>query len=194
MALTGKMEIELARGDREAAVRTAQRVVREGAASNLPGGFLVEAGRLLLDGGDPQGAADLFRVALEKLGRQADLLGFLGTALLSAGRVDEAQASLEESKRLRPDDPRPHFYLGNIALLRNEEEEARAHYREAIARDPDWTEPLDNLALWLVSRGRADEAAKTLAEALERNPDDARARELLGKLRAGRGAPRESSR
>jgi arylsulfatase A-like enzyme/Flp pilus assembly protein TadD len=194
VALSGKMEIELARGDREAAMRTAQHVVREGAASTLPGGFLVEAGRLLLDGGDPEGAADLFQVAIEKLGRQADLLGYLGTALLSSGRVDEARRSLEEASRLRPDDPRPHFYLGNIALLRNEEQQARAHYREALAHDPDWTEPLDNLALWLVSRGRSDEAATTLEEALERNPDDARARELLRRLQEGKNASRGPSR
>jgi Flp pilus assembly protein TadD len=175
-------------------MRTAQHVVREGAASTLPGGFLVEAGRLLLDGGDPEGAADLFQVAIEKLGRQADLLGYLGTALLSSGRVDDARRSLEEASRLRPDDPRPHFYLGNIALLRNEEQQARAHYREALAHDPDWTEPLDNLALWLVSRGRSDEAATTLEEALQRNPDDARARELLGKLQEGKNASRGPSR
>jgi len=194
VALSGKMEIELARGDRDAAMRTAQRVVREEAASTLPGGFLVEAGRMLLDGGDPEGAADLFRVAVEKLGRQADLLGYLGTALLSAGRVDEARTALEEAKSLRPEDPRPHFYLGNIALLRNEEEQARAHYREALTHDPDWTEPLDNLALWLIAQGRSDEAVATLTDALARNPDDARAQELLRRLKAGREASRGASR
>ena len=116
------------------------------------------------------------------------------TALLSAGRVDEAASVLEEAKRLRPEDPRPHFYLGNIALLRNQEEQARTHYREALSRDPDWTEPLDNLALWLISQGRSDEAIATLTDALERNPDDARAHDLMAKLKPGREAPRGASR
>jgi len=194
VALSGKMEIELARGDREAAMRTARRMAHGAAPSGLPGGLLAEAGKLLLDGSDPEGASDLFRAAIAKLGPQADLLGYLGTALLSAGRVDEARTALEEARSLRPEDPRPHFYLGNIALLRNEEEQARAHYREALTHDPGWSEPLDNLALWLIAQGRSDEAVATLTEALERNPDDAKAEALLRRLEAGRDAPRGSSR
>jgi len=187
VALRGLMALQLQAGDRAAAARTAERIARSGAAPNLPGRIVAEGGTLLLDGGDPESAVELFRVAIEKMGRQADLMGYLGTALLTAGRVDEARSALEEARRLRPEDPRPHFYLGNIALLRNQEESARAHYDEALRHDPDWTEPLDNLALWLATQGRRDEAATVLEDALQRNPDDAKARDLLGRLRSGGG-------
>lgn len=194
IALAGLLEQDLEAGDRAAAILSADRIARSGAADRLPGPLLFKGGKALLDGGEPEAAVELFRPAVEKLGRQPDLMGYLGTALLSAGRVDEAGPALEEAKRLRPDDPRPHFYLGNIALLRNQEEQARTHYREALNRDPDWTEPLDNLALWLISQGRSDEAIATLTDALERNPNDARAQDLMAKLKPGRAAPRGASR
>jgi arylsulfatase A-like enzyme/predicted Zn-dependent protease len=187
IALRGLMELQLQAGDRAAATRTAERILRSGAAQYLPGPILGEGGRLLLDAGDPEGSAELFRIAVDKMGLDPDLMGYLGTALLSAGRVDEAKEALAQARRLRPEDPRPHLYLGNIALLRNQEDAARAHYDEALRQDPDFTEPLVNLALWLASQDRRDEAVAVLRDALDRNPDDARARDLLRKLGAGAG-------
>ncbi|MDX1389051.1 MAG: sulfatase-like hydrolase/transferase, partial [Acidobacteriota bacterium] len=186
IALSAKFELQLGSGDREGAVETAVRLAEVRAGD---GNSLFRAGKLLQEEGRLAPAIECLEAALERTGPQPDVLGHLGTALIGAQRLGEAREVLVTADGLRPQDPRPQFYLGNIALLENREADARRHFDEALARDPDWTEPLDNLALWLLANERTDEAVAVLEDALERNPEDPKARQMLARARQGGAAP-----
>jgi Flp pilus assembly protein TadD len=181
MALSARFELEQARGDREAALRTAELLaeVRDGDTSAL-----VKAARLLQDSGRPASAAACYEAALRRSGPDPDLLGYLGTARLAAGDLDGAEQALTEVLNSRPDDPRAYFFLGNVALLRDDEAAARSWYRQALEREPKWAAPRVNLARFLYARGRFDEAAMLIRDALDRDPGNAEARELLRLVRS----------
>jgi tetratricopeptide (TPR) repeat protein len=186
VALSARFELSLKAGKREEALATAERLAELGVGNVQT---LFQAGKLLQDEQRYEPAIACFTAALERTGPQPEILGHLATAQIAAGRLDEAERALVTADELQPADPRPQFYLGNIALLRNQEQKAREHFDEALRRDPKWTEPLDNLALWLLANGRAEEAVGVLEDALGRNPEDPKAREMLARVRRGGAAP-----
>jgi arylsulfatase A-like enzyme/Flp pilus assembly protein TadD len=185
-ALGALFEMEMVAGNRTAALRIAE-ALADSRGAEVPA--LMKAGRALREAGNPVLAVLCFEAALRKAGPESpEILGFLGTARIAAGDLDGAEKALREVTRLRPEDPRAPFYLGNIALLKEDERRAKELYGRALELDPDFTPPLVNLARWQASKGRFDEAERTLVDALARNPEDSQARELLDglpRLRAG---------
>jgi len=186
VALSARFELSLKAGNREEALATAERLaeLKAGTAETL-----FQAGKLLQDEQRYEPAIACFEAALARTGPQAEILGHLATAQIAAGHLDPAERALLAADKLQPGDPRPQFYLGNIALLRNHEGKARDHFDEALRRDPKWTEPLNNLALWLLANGRTDDAVRVLEDALGRDPEDPKAREMLARVRRDGAAP-----
>jgi arylsulfatase A-like enzyme/predicted Zn-dependent protease len=185
MALAARFEIEARQGNKEAAIRSAAALAdsRSGDASTL-----VEAGLLLLDAGQPARAAACFEVAQEQNARpDPELFGQIGAARMAAGQVDEAKKAFLAMGQARPADPRPHYYLGMIALEGGDEAGARASFGRALERAPTFTAPLVAYGRYLASHGARAEAVRVLEDALRRNPGDAEARKLLD---AARGAVR----
>lgn len=172
-------EFLLAAGRREEAVEAAAELARRKAGDAET---LARAGHLLRESDRAAEAALCFQAALEQVGENADLLGFLGTAELAAGRLSQAEEALRAVLRLRPEDPRSYFFLGNIALIRRDEAKARGLFNKALERDPQWVAPLVNLARFLAATKRPEEAKQTLQDALQRVPDDPAARDLLNQL------------
>jgi arylsulfatase A-like enzyme/predicted Zn-dependent protease len=189
LALAMRFRLLRAAGDGAGARQTAAQLADQRAGDPA---ILIEAGRLLLDEGEPRRAAACFETALEQADRiEPEWLGQLGLARMRAGDLVGARTALEGVRQLRPADPRPPRLLGELALREGKEQEARAHFRRALELGPRSVAPLVSLARWLVAEGRAAEAEQVLYEALARNPGDAEARQELRRLRAG-GARRAS--
>jgi arylsulfatase A-like enzyme/Flp pilus assembly protein TadD len=180
MALVVRLLLAEAEGDRETALRTAERLADQ-RAGDPP--TLTRAGRLLMEDGQPARAAVCFELALDLSERlHPTLLGELGIARLGAGDLDGAGDAFEGAARLGPSDPRPPYFLGAIALRRGDEARARAQFDRALALDRRFSAPLVALGRWLAAQGRRDEAVEALQSALARNPADADARAELERL------------
>jgi tetratricopeptide (TPR) repeat protein len=146
-------------------------------------GILARAGKRLLDAGDPKRAAVCFELVLEQTGfEQPNVLLQLAMARLGENRLTEARQAFLAVNRLRPRDPRPHYYLGRIALQLGDETEGRTRLGMAQSLNPSSTLPLITLAEWLDSEERGDEALEIAREAIRRNPSDSRARRLVERL------------
>ena len=175
MALSARLELEHAAGDDEAALETAELIARAGEGDGFS---LLRAAKMLNEAGKAASAAILFGIVAENSPPNPDLLGYLGTSRLSSGDLDGARDAFLEVMKLRPEDPRPPFYLGNIALLRNNERQARQYYDRSLEANADFIPPLLNLARWQAERGQVQDALKTVQDALRRRPGDREAIEL----------------
>jgi predicted Zn-dependent protease len=169
-------------GDRPGIVEAVRRIV----ALGPPGGpALIDVGKSAQDGGDTELALVLFEGAYHAAPNHPDVLGYLGTALLAAGKLAAAERAFEEVRRLRPGDPRVPMYLANIALMQEDEAKARRLIDEALRSAPGFIPPLLNYARWLSGKGRTSEAIAAVESALKRRPADADAQALLAQFRTG---------
>ena len=116
---------ELARGDNQAAVNNFQRALALRPDDVRAGNALAVAYASL---GRLDDAIATFGRLLAREPRASHLHGNLGFALLKAGRLDEARASLDEARRLEPDNLKT---LENLALLQEMRGTAGA-----VARSP----------------------------------------------------------
>jgi Flp pilus assembly protein TadD len=81
-------------------------------------------------------AGDAVAAFEEALRRRPDdplVSAALATALLSAGRGEEARRTLEAAQKIQPEDPRLYYLRGMVAEQESRDEEAAAHYRRALA-------------------------------------------------------------
>lgn len=179
-AWAARFELQIAKGEKQEAMQAAVRLAELKAGDP---DTLVKAGRLAQDSGVLPLAVRLFEIAHEKAPKSPDILGYLGTARMTAGDLAGAERDLLEVRRLRPQDPRAPFYLANIALLRNDEEKAKKYIEESLENDSEFLPPLLNYARWLAQKGRMPEARRVTESALERRPGDRNAAALLEQLR-----------
>jgi tetratricopeptide (TPR) repeat protein len=101
-------------------------------------------------------------------------------ALLSAGRLPEAEAATRRILMFEPTHPDALNLLGSIALHAGHPEAAIGVLRQAAAVAPAATEPRINLGHALKATGRLQEAIECYREAVRRKPRDAQARYALG--------------
>jgi len=102
-------------------------------------------------------------------------------ASLEASDRSGARRALEEARRLYPDSPAVHNFLGALAAEEGDYEEAKLRFREATSRAPQYTDARLNLGrLYQEHAGRdAGAAKKALAEyqaVLGYEPDHVEAR------------------
>jgi tetratricopeptide (TPR) repeat protein len=105
---------------------------------------------------------------------------YLGNALHSAGREEDALVLLRESIRLQPHYPQVRYNLGTLLLERGEIPEAIKHLEIAIRLDPDNWSAQQNLGNALLKGGQIDRACAVLEQAVQLHPDDFAAYMNLG--------------
>lgn len=94
----------------------------------------------------------------------------LSDALLSKGKVAEAQQVAEDLRRIAPDNSSTFSLLGRIALVRKQLLEAERYFREALRLNPRSVAAHNNLGTALMEQGRVKEAVPHFDSALAIDP------------------------
>jgi spermidine synthase len=121
-------------------------------------------------GGDPAGAVEQYRRALELDPLDVQAHYNLGTALADLGRSDEALARYREAVRLQPSHAQAQHNLGAALANRGRLDEAIEHFRRAAALAPDRAITQHQLGRALGLAGRDAEALPALREAVRLAP------------------------
>ena len=118
-----------------------------------------------------------YKLALTKNPKVAQAHYFLGLAYLSRdedkGWDEAAQEDREEIKN-NPDDFRPHYELGNIALKQHRADEAERELKRASELVPDNPDPLIYLGEIYASQNRPQEAEAAMRRAIALTTDVSR--------------------
>ncbi len=130
----------------------------------------------------PAERLELLRRAAELEPTNAAIALELGSAHLELGDIRGAVADLQRAERLDRD-PASAVALGNALLSAAELESARAAYERACALNPGSFRSRVGLAEGLRRLGRFSEAETHARAAIALLPGDARARELLDRIR-----------
>jgi tetratricopeptide (TPR) repeat protein len=131
--------------------------------------------------GDPGGALDVYRRALEIDADNPTILNNLASLYRSLGRVAEASAALRAADLA---DATPFLLIarGDLERAQGHLRKARRFYRRAHRTAPDLPEPLVAIARLELERGRPRAARRALDRALERDPENAGAKRLEQRL------------
>ncbi|MBY4896297.1 cellulose synthase subunit BcsC-related outer membrane protein [Cupriavidus sp. AU9028] len=122
-----------------------------------------------------------------------------GLRALERGRLDEAEAALQQALRSRDSDAEAVGGLGLVRLRQGRHDEARELFARALKLDPEgrnrWSSLLDTAAFWgsiaaarrANEQGKPDEAERLAREALRRQPDNGDAQRILADALIARG-------
>jgi tetratricopeptide (TPR) repeat protein len=131
----------------------------------------LDAGLAALGAGDYAAAEAAFEDVLEREPRNLEAMRQLGVAYLAEGRLREGYSTLQTARVLAPDDPRVHFYLGQLYYQAGLRERERAELTRAIALDPGFREAHLQLAHALAAGGLLYAASFEYTWLLERAED-----------------------
>ena len=151
----------------------AKRWPRAHPAYSVIGHSYRELGRLTI-------AERYFRKAVN-IKKEVPLLVFLGDALRSLERTDEAEECFREALELEPDNEEVHLNLGRVYIEKGEFTLAEKHLKRAIELDQNYALAYAFLGELLSKpkENRTREAAGILKRAVELNPDDRWSRAYL---------------
>src|SRR5262249_55948979 len=161
----------------------------------------VNVARARIQEGNMEGAEQMLRKALDIDAGLAKTHFFLGTALKSLGRYDEAIEHLQKSSSLYPRDRVVLDQLGRVLFLKRQYREAIAEFLKVLAIDPEDLQAHYNLMLCyqglgdsakagnervLYERFKADESAQAITGDYRRlNPHDNNERQQIHEHRNG---------
>ena len=132
--------------------------------------YSLARGNLLLDQGDLNGAAELFREALKFDPESARARNNLGLALARLNDPQDARRELEKAIALDPKLALAYNALGTIYMQAEQISEAEAAFQKAIRVDPQYAEAKSNLGALYAKLGRNAEAVALFKEAVEDSP------------------------
>lgn len=129
---------------------------------------------------DPDRAASAFRTALEIEGPKQDRYNYLITALIEAGRLDDARRAAEEFIQAYPGDELQGLaMLANIALYAMDAEAMEQAAGRMLKLDPNNLDALITLAGADAVRGDWEEAERKFQAIAARHPEIGEELELL---------------
>lgn len=142
--------------------------------------------------GHPDGALDLFALAIAEDGKDPSFHNSRGSLLFQLGRATEAEAAFRAGIALNDRLPELHGNLGNALKALGRLEDAEGAFRAALALRGDAPEMHNFLGTTLRELGRLDEAEAAFRAALERAPEYLEARYNLAEALSTRGALEEA--
>ncbi len=137
-------------------------------------------GTALQQNGQPNGAIESFRKALDIEPYYADGYTNLGGVLLGQGKFDQAIAYFQRALQLRPANPKAQNNLGLALLDEGHVDEAIGDFQQAIEINPLYLEAYYNLGVAFQRKGEWDAASACFEKVLEIKPDYAEAENNLG--------------
>ncbi|HEV8337152.1 MAG TPA: tetratricopeptide repeat protein [Candidatus Polarisedimenticolia bacterium] len=115
-----------------------------------------------------------------------------GVAQEKAGRLDDAEASLQEALRLDPKSDRALLSLAVVENRRGRYAEAADYCRRALALKPASVEIYEQLGVSVLNLGEVEEAVEALEKAVALDPSDKEAQNRLGVAYAKGGRQNEA--
>ena len=103
---------------------------------------------------------------------------------------DEVMALLEDARRNRPEDPLPHFFIGQVLAAQGRDEDAIRAFRSALRRDPQLVPAMSAFADALVridGEGVPLDAERIYADVARLDPEDVRSVIMIGAARLEAG-------
>lgn len=173
--------------DPDRARRILQEVKQQYPESPRP--YVVEAA-YFEDEGEPQQAAELYQLALEK-DTNPELANRYARSLQNAGKPAEALAFVENVRKRYPDSRQLLLTEAMLNQSLGSLEEAKAGYEQLINTAPDNIIVLNNLA-WLYQQEDDARALDLARRAYELSPDNAAVVDTYGWIMLQRGNPAES--
>jgi predicted Zn finger-like uncharacterized protein len=155
-------------------------------------GLTLERGQLLESRGDYSAAANAYRTALEARPHDTDLKLRLGAALVTAGRLEEAEAILPEVLKERPTSAEAEHFVGRLLFAKKETAQAVQHFERSIAFDALHAEYHLYLAWAYLDQANLGAALASINKALERDPNLGDARWILGRIQLRTGAVKDA--
>lgn len=166
---------------------------------NSYGQMHYDRGQALRAKGQPGEAAEEFRQALLFSPDKTEYRVSLGAALIAAGRLNEAQAHLEQLLQDDPTNGRLNVMLAEVAARRHRTQQAIDYYHRAVYEYWPTNQAADRRsARWeliglLGQVGRRNEAVGELMQLYANAPADPKIRAKVGFLLLGYGAASEAS-
>jgi tetratricopeptide (TPR) repeat protein len=138
---------------------------------------------------DDKGAVEEYQAALRKGGDPEKICPYLGMALVSLGRVQEAASLMAEYYAKRPDSVPILIAYSQLALKEGDSALAKTLLAKVVAREPYLTSANMSLASLLWASGDRDGAAKCLERVVQVSANDVASRALLGEYYLGARDP-----
>lgn len=152
------------------------------------GPLVAEARRHFL-GGDLQRAENIYRQILLKDEQNVFTLANLAAILIESGRLDEAEAALQQALRAAPDDPHSLQLQGYLKFHQGNYDAALDALSRAARLNPDNAEVQNYLGVTLSQKGQRAAAETALRRALQIDPAYARAHHNLAVIYAAQEPP-----
>jgi tetratricopeptide (TPR) repeat protein len=150
-------------------------------------GAINQLGALLLERGDPEGAASYLERAIALAPRAAEPRFWMALACEARGRSDEALNRLLAVTRQTPDFIPAHIHAARLLGAQGALADAVRHYRRWTELAPESAIAHTELGLALTRLGELEEARGVLTRALALDPDDERAVACMASLMEHRG-------
>lgn len=141
-------------------------------------------GKILHHSGDMSGAAEEYRLAIQRDPRFGDAYRDLGALLLDWHDYPGAVAALEQAVQLGRQDGETYYWLGRGLMGKSDWPSAAAAFETATRVKPDDAEAYADLGLVRMVQGDIPGATKALRVSIELKPDNADAHALLETLTA----------
>ncbi len=151
-------------------------------------------GQALHHRGDVKGAADEYRLALERNSTLIEAYRDLGTLLLDRHDYAGAVAALEQAIRLGRRDGNTYYWLGRGLMGTGAWPAAVTALQAATQLNPDDAEAFADLGLVRMAQGDVDAATAALRTSIQLKPDYSDAHALLETVTALRAAPSQVKR
>jgi tetratricopeptide (TPR) repeat protein len=138
-------------------------------------------------------AERIYRRLLQREPGHGEALKLLGALCGATGRPKQALHFLGKAARAIPNDPAPHYNLGNVLRQQGRLEEALSEYDAAVRLAPHHASAHFNRGVTCLELGRREEAICALRNAVETDPGHLTARHQLAVLLLESGAYAEAA-
>lgn len=123
----------------------------------------------------PETALDHLQNAKKYAPGRPDILNLEGMALISLGRLDEAQKIFEDIQKKYPNDIESRFGLAELNLFRGRVSGAESLYSDALKRNPQNAKALLSLALISAELGKDRASERFASQAIQAHADNPQA-------------------
>ena len=155
-------------------------------------GLSLERGLLYEAQGESERAVSSYEAALEADPEDLDLLLRLGAAQVSAGRIDDAEETLDRVRAERPNSAEANHFVGRVAFARGNFAESLNYFRQAVQLDPSRGEFHLYVGWAALENGQLGESLHSVDTAIARDPSLGDAYWIRGVVKLRSGRPRDA--